>query len=641
MKLQNTFPILALGLLTISAFAKTPIARVEQVRGHVTQLSPGKKIASPVMTGDQVEQDTSIVTGEKSFIRIKFPDGSLINLGPNGKVVVVRTPNGESGVVSLLKGTLRSQVEKSRNPKIGENKFYIKTRSAAMGVRGTDFQTVYNPDNKMTSLLTFKGEVAMANLKDETAKTSVQTMRVNSQDVEVPDSEKKVDVKYQQESLDKAFTTKQTVVVKPGQFSGTVLKLETVSKPVKISPVQLNALYKNQDLVALNGDAKSADAVKNIKDETKKAILESPLAQAEQEAPPEGYFNAKTKEFAPKSGGFLDLKTGLYIPPAADSEFDAQRKIYIPSKVGSVNNKTGEYVAPEGLKLDAKEGFVIDKTKIAEMSPEKKAEVTQTLMAMTQDLNQTIARDLVLAPADDKSVYRIPFIGYTPRETFTRNIVRVGLTHTNDEITYSEMNDARLNRKMKSTSGGGLSASWYFNSDGVVQPIVEFSLKDVKYNEVGVRQNNTKLFALAVGGRYYVNDRLNILGKFILDQNHFLTYTTDSTSASGTSSPEFKVVTVPKLKGGVSYTLFDISRFQASADIGAILTAPRNSADFSLKTGMGLYAHLALRGSFTQKMWGQLGLGIDSENQKASDTMSSQKIKRQNSTVNLSIGRTF
>ncbi len=642
MKFQKTLPILALSLFSVSAFAKSHVAQVEQLRGHVTQLKPGARVATPVLLGDQIEEDTSVVTGEKSFVRIKFTDGSLLNLGPAGKVVVAQMPSEGAGVVSLLKGTLRTQVEKNRNSKEGENKFYIKTRSAAMGVRGTDFQTVYNPENKMTSLLTFKGEVAMANVKDEPTKVSVKTVRVNNQDVEVEAPVKKVDDQLQQKSLDKALKAKQTVLVKPGQFSGTVQKLETVSKPVKISPVQLDALYKNQELESKGDDASALDTSKNIKDETKKVISESTLVQAEQEAPPEGFFNAKTKEFAPKSGGFIDLKTGLYVPPSADSEFDAQRKIYIPSKVGSVDTKTGEYVAPEGLKLDAKNGFVVDKIKMAEMDESKKVEASKTLVAMTQDLNKTIAKDLILAPEGAKSEYRLAFVPYSPRETFTKNIVSVALTKTNDAITYSGMNDSGLNRKMKSNGGSGVAASWYLNSDGVVQPLAEFSLRDIEYSEGGIRQNNTRLFNMAVGGRYYVSDALNLVAKVALEQNHFLTYTLDSNGGSSTTTtPEFKVVTVPKFKGGLSYTLVDLPRFQTFTDLGAIVTAPRDSADFSLKAGAGFYARLALRANFSQKIWGQMAFALENENQKASDKTSPQKIQRSSGTFDIRLGGTF
>lgn len=639
MKFQQILPLLALSLLSSSVLAKGFIAQVEQLRGHVTQLKPGAHDASPVLLGEQILEDTSIVTGDRSFVRLKFIDGSLLNLGPSGKVVVVQMPEQGAGVISLLKGTIRTQVEKNKNPKEGENKLFVKTRSAAMGVRGTDFQTVYNPENKVTSLLTFKGEVAMATIKEEPAKADVRKIRVNNEDVEVQEVVKKPDAKVEQKQLTQALKTNETVLVKPGQFSGTVQQLETVSKPVKISPVQLNALYKNQDLYAKGEEEVAKEGVKNLKEETKKAIQENLVAQAEQEAPPEGFFNAKTKEFAPKSGGFIDLKTGLYVPPAADSEFDAQRKIYIPNKVGTVSTQTGEYAAPEGLKLDAKEGFVVDKLKVAELDQAKKDEVQKNLLAMTQDLNKTIARDLIISPEKGKSKYVMPFIAYTPRELYTKNIFSIALVPSNEKLVYSKTNMAGMDRTMKTSKGSGLQFSWLLASDGVLQPLVEFSMKDTTYEEGGIRNKTNKLYALNMGGRYYLSERTNIVAALALEQHHYLTYTTEGTST--TASPELKPVTVPKLRIGVNYTLADFTRSQVYLNGGAMFAGPREAAGLTIKSGLGLYAEMAGRYYFNQKWWGQFGLKTEVDSQKTSDSTFNGTVERSGSEFALRIGAIF
>src|SRR5690606_13003721 len=65
------------------------------------------------------------------------------------------------GLVSLLKGKMRSQIVPDNT---NNDKYIIRTRTAAMGVRGTDFQSTFNPENRATSLVTFKGQVAMARL---------------------------------------------------------------------------------------------------------------------------------------------------------------------------------------------------------------------------------------------------------------------------------------------------------------------------------------------------------------------------------------------------------------------------------------------------------------------------------------------
>ena len=143
------------------------IAEVVKIRGDVTMLAPRARLAHKVEIGDKFLEDTSILTGSKSFIKIKFIDNTEINLGPDSKIVIAEMKKDSVGIISLLKGRLRTEVQKDTNkPEV--NKFFIRTRTAALGVRGTDFQTIYNPDIKMTSLLTYRGELAMAKFDEKT-----------------------------------------------------------------------------------------------------------------------------------------------------------------------------------------------------------------------------------------------------------------------------------------------------------------------------------------------------------------------------------------------------------------------------------------------------------------------------------------
>ena len=134
----------------------------------------------------------------------------------------------------------------------------------------------------------------------------------------------------------------------PKGFSGVTPKLKKTSLPVKISPKQLTVLYKNDEL-------KEAFELK----ETKTDEL---LAQADQNAPLEGVNNLKTGDYAPRSGGFLDLETGLYVAPGKKSQFNKNLGVYEDKNIGNLSPKTGEYIPPKGLKLDAQKGFVPDDT---------------------------------------------------------------------------------------------------------------------------------------------------------------------------------------------------------------------------------------------------------------------------------------
>lgn len=174
----------------------------------------------------------------------------------------------------------------------------------------------------------------------------------------------------------------RAVVVTQGNFSSARPDLSSVTIPTKISPAQFEIL-KNTDPLAKapatgQGDPKTArnylppvpagvdpktfttsekDLAKGL-GVTDRSIA-STSAKSELAPPPEG-LNSRSGSYAPAAGGYIDLKTGLYIPPTAGSAYDANTGVYIPTaSKGAIDLKTGEYVAPSGLKLDATKGFIL------------------------------------------------------------------------------------------------------------------------------------------------------------------------------------------------------------------------------------------------------------------------------------------
>ena len=60
-----------------------------QRHGHSTR--PGMHEAKVVTMGEWYPKDTSILTGEKSFVLFKYKNGGTLTLGPSSKVVVDET----------------------------------------------------------------------------------------------------------------------------------------------------------------------------------------------------------------------------------------------------------------------------------------------------------------------------------------------------------------------------------------------------------------------------------------------------------------------------------------------------------------------------------------------------------------------
>jgi hypothetical protein len=152
--------ILILFLLSFNLFAA---GTVTKLKGKLTILLPNSKKAIPLTKGMHVPDDSSIVAHSRSFAIVQFNEGTKIIIGSNSKVVVDSEINKkQAGIITLLQGRIRSKVEKSNNNK---TKFIIKTKQAALGVRGTDFIVVY--ENNSSSLITFKGEVAVIERNEE------------------------------------------------------------------------------------------------------------------------------------------------------------------------------------------------------------------------------------------------------------------------------------------------------------------------------------------------------------------------------------------------------------------------------------------------------------------------------------------
>lgn len=282
--------ILTLLIVNCSFAAQT--AKVIYVRGDVSALLPNTKEAVVVNKDDLFPEDTSILTQTRSVVKIKFADGSIVNLGPKSKITVTKLPKSEANIINVLTGVIKSSVNKNSN-KITKTKLVVKTQSAVMGVRGTKFQTSYSPKTNKTTLLTVEGEVAMAKVEKFSAS---------------PESLK---------SIEKTLDTKaKTVTVTPGKVSVTDSKINKPTEPTNISPEQFNIVAKSMESNA------TAQLVMNDKTDDQNSGSKIDL-------------NNNLIKY--KAGGYVDFNTGEYIEP---------------NKSASLDKKTNTYTAPTNFKID-------------------------------------------------------------------------------------------------------------------------------------------------------------------------------------------------------------------------------------------------------------------------------------------------
>lgn len=584
------------------------VGKVVKIRGVVTQLSPGDKLASRVEEGQRIREESSILTRKKSFVQIRLDDGSLINIGPESKMIVSEMDPKGNGVVDLLKGKVRYDIKQNYE---GNKKFFVRSRNAALGVRGTEFETIYNPENKITSLLTYTGEVAMVKTEDnqDHSQTNLKKAKRRVKNVgnkiilEEEPSLKPTSTK----DLEEVFKKEKPVLVKRGQFSQTIKKTDNVSLPVKISPVQLNALF-------VNSEFEEADPNKMKKANVDSSTAQLTIRPVEQEAPPEGVYDPEKKVYAPKSGGFIDRETGLYVPPSSDALFDQKNKVYVASNVGDIDEATGSYVPPFGLDLDAKNGFVAKKLK-DDTPPQLVAQVLES----KEKMNRTLSRDVVQAVGVAKTSEG-SFKPLSNRELISKNVFTLKFLPFTQ--TYTQEGDQVLgsNREYESESSRDIELALDYASGSRWQPTSSFTFRSVTIptsQRGSVGQTGTNLTSLNVGLKYSMTSRWNAVSTIGLDQQYFLHHTSDSS----TTTSSFKRITIPKLRAGVEGSLIRTGRF--STDIGLLLgtNLGKTSGDHELKAmGMNLTYFARIKYWLSSRYFFTLGLEGSSESYTAEGT---------------------
>lgn len=557
MSLKYRIIVIFLLLFSFCSNAKE-IALVTKIRGKVTQLTPHSLKAVTLSISDEIIEDTSIVTGPRSFVRIVFLDKSVLNIGPKSKVVITEMKKNDPGIITLLKGKIRANVIK--NKKSNNTKLYIQTRTAALGVRGTDFQTIYNPHNRVTNLLTFKGRVAMAKLDNE--------------GIEKKSKSKNSDISKTKLRLDEALKSSTAVEVPRGQFSGVMNNIERVTLPVKISPVQLNTLYLNADFL----EKEKGQVVR--KDVSKINPKQMIIKAVDQKAPSEGFHNTSTGEFAAKSGGLIDLTSGIYVPPGRDSVFDQKTGVYLSKNTGYIDNETGEYIAPKGLILDASLGFIV-------MNKNKKTRKYGALLAQSNSLNNIISKELVF---EGKVIDRVKVL--SSLELLTKESLVFSLK------SFKYKNDS-VSNNLRDESSYSTEILWNHSSSGKWQPVTSISFANIEIDNSYYEQSDSSLKSLSFGVRRNLSRRWSILGSVAVEQEKFLAFFENNSVVEG--SIEDKALT--KFKLLAEGELLRTKRHVFDTRLEIEMNLAKNSGNLNVDKSFGLGFEFGYKYWVKQTVW--------------------------------------
>ncbi len=146
----------------VLCFAQDPVALTLKVKGEARLER--KKIDSSLEEGWVLFNLDKILTKDKSYVAIKFVDGSsLVKLFPNS-TMTIKTKMEENKLnkkVIIKEGTLFSKIQK----KMGT--YQVETPTSVASVKGTEFVVIV-ADNGVTDLFTLKGVVELKNKLDRT-----------------------------------------------------------------------------------------------------------------------------------------------------------------------------------------------------------------------------------------------------------------------------------------------------------------------------------------------------------------------------------------------------------------------------------------------------------------------------------------
>lgn len=284
--------------------------------------------SSPVKIGMVISEEDQLSTGPSSFIKIKLIDSSSINIGANTQVIVRGFAKGDPGMISLMKGQVRSFIQK-KNIESDKSTFFIRTKNAAIGVRGTDFITGFNPQTGLTNLDVIRGTVQIANIPSLGAKIDLNP-----------------------KSIDQRLNSNSAIQVKRGMRTSVLAPNIRPINPTQIPKRTLMRLEKNEAVII---DRPSVPVPNNIKDQMNSNFIQrsgqlrnSPQKEGPQ---PQGKSHNPDKEMNHQKGNPDDSKMG---PRDIKQPIDNQGNMPRPNNMGPkppMNNFAPQPINPKPVQV--------------------------------------------------------------------------------------------------------------------------------------------------------------------------------------------------------------------------------------------------------------------------------------------------
>lgn len=144
-----------LGLVLLLAWGSALAAPVGQVTNLSGPLFAVNKegVRRVLSVGSQVEPGETLVTEAKTYAQVRFIDKGVVTLRPGTQFRIESfsfeegAPGQDAAVFGLVKGTLRS-VTGLVGKRGNQDAYQMKTATATIGIRGTDYIATYVPEEE-------------------------------------------------------------------------------------------------------------------------------------------------------------------------------------------------------------------------------------------------------------------------------------------------------------------------------------------------------------------------------------------------------------------------------------------------------------------------------------------------------------
>lgn len=139
----------------VPGFGK-PVGSIALVRGQAGVIHAKSETAYKAKKGLPLYMADTIVTMKRSRVSLNLNDGSSLSLAPGTRITIDRNvynpkSKDRSSFFSMSKGKARFRVKKL--PFFRKKDFKVKTRTAVVGVRGSDFVVKAEEENTLVSTL--------------------------------------------------------------------------------------------------------------------------------------------------------------------------------------------------------------------------------------------------------------------------------------------------------------------------------------------------------------------------------------------------------------------------------------------------------------------------------------------------------